>query len=1387
MAGGKGKTLNKQAGATPKPERREARRLAGAVSAYRGYRRQALYALHRLLDLAEGEHLQPEGVEDLSVIADGRLVEVSQVKSYGVPLTLSHLDPTAEGSFFQAAAARSRRGGRDRLRLITFGPLGTELAGVRDRDEQKTKAVVAKLSQAGIDAAIARELIDRLEIVEVEEADVSAAVRERLSAMPTGADPAAAFDLLTFWIYAQSEVRATVSSSDARNRVEAVAAFISTMRARHEEWNVTIVPLGDVEVAPDRRVALESEFYQGVSVRFEHVAAGLPVDRPHLLESIDRAFERERVVVVHAASGQGKTTLAYQFLACLPASWRFRIAAVPDRFHALRMATALEGHAAAVGLPVYVHLDVSPQDVAWPTLARELASNEHIRVLVTIREEDWRRSSDVAVIPFAEVDPTLTTEEARDIYRALQSRFPDAPPTFEEAWTRFGGGGPLLEFVYLVTQRQELRARLSDQVRRLRTEAQSTGTAAIDFLRLASVIAATGARAELAPLASVAGLNDAGHVVSGMEREYLVRLSDDGRLVGGLHPIRSQILAELLTDPALSPIGEHLAAGVGLVTEPDLEIFMLRALSPRDADVGTLARAALGRDLEAWIGYAGIARALRWRGITDYADWHRDLIEEVDPGHSGRWTVVLNTDIAAAMPGGIEAMWAQLAETLPRAAGVRDAVRTFQARQRPTEEALAPLKEWLTQARQPPLPATSIDWTAFAEMYFFSARLGSLVEPPWLSDAALDGALESATVTALADLSLALFEGDHLAPRGRAWLDRHRQALVERYRVAADVIGFHDDGETVSVDFIVASSKQGDNGEPPSSSYNSQAVTRLDQLRRLIPDRERYGSQGWGHRVEGIEYDDTEKRIPRGSLPPLWLTSLNATFRGYVELWWRPGTWAAYREDLLAFRRDTCERLEAIATALERFHRGAAGLPVQGITNEGWFKEWSARLEVEALLPRVAVDEFGFSDESSSMADPTKAGAISARGLPLYPYLGFVKARRELTRTLRNFADQAPKVMAYVGAVGRAAPGTQDGIHQKAAELGIADLPRLSTINLGDALKALPAFQTGAAALFGSQEQVQLVERERRALSRAFGVWRFFVQSPRTRANDLSVQVARRQRELIESWLQDLCVRLEALDAETTWRVEQHQGAEAGRLLVTAAGEDAVVVYGLLEPAVRAVNEALSGAQTEDRALIEAHLPRTLIVPLVRDRSLRSEAIDLSTLVIGDESWTPQWWHFAPKPVPDELATAYPVWDDAELELGNRLADLIAASFAITTHMLDLPARRELDDSGKAVLDAHLAGIDPSPAAVLDEAVRQQDLLAAAIGAMGDSEPYRDDLVAALEGIRNVIDEAPRWVSESEVPIEELRAWKPRIDEAVGVVAAVRLGWSTAVLARSRQ
>jgi len=1135
-----------------------------------------------------------------------------------------------------------------------------------------------------------------------------------------------------------------------------------------------------VEVSPERRATLEQEFYQGVAVRYEHVAAGLSVERRHWLDEIDTAFERERTVVVHAASGQGKTTLAFQFLSCLPSSWRFRIVAVPDRFHAVQMAAALEAHAAAVDLPVYVHLDVGPQDSEWPTFARQLAAHTEIRLLVTIREEDWRRSSDVALLPFADVDPSLGKSEAEAIYQGLHAQIPDTPPTFAEVWARFGGRGPLLEFVHLVTQGRELRARLTDQVHRLRNEALRTGAERIQFLRLVSVVAATGARADLRPLAEAAGLTDAAHAIASMEREYLLRLSDNGRMIGGLHPIRSGILAELLTDETLSPFSENLVAAVPFVTEADLEIFMLQALLRPDIDVDMLKRAALDREMESWVGFAGVGRALRWRGIADYADAHRELIEEIDPERSGRWAVVLDTDIARAMPGLVHEIWETLGRTLQKEDAV-ERVRAYQERQRPVDEAMDRFREWLALARPPAAPASAAEWSAFAEMHFFGARLGVPIEPAWLVEEALDGALETKSVSALADLSLALSEGDEVTKRGQAWLARYRGRLAELYRRDQGAVGLRDDGETISIDFIVSAAASAETRptRSPSSSYNSQAVVRLDVLRRLIPDRSYYAAQGWGHRVDGLAFDGTQKKIERRRLPPLWLTAMNATFRGYVERWWRPSSWSSLRDQLVEMRRDTCASLETIVAGVERFHRSTAVSPLDGMTSEEWYKAWASRLSAEPLLPAGVIDEFGFTDESSAMADPTQ-DSVAERSLAVEPYLGFLRAWRELRRCLSNFANQAPQATAVAVALGRAAPEMRAAVRAKATELGWDNTLRLSAHNLADAFLALPAFQSQTARLFALD--VELEQRERRAYGRANAAWRAFARTPWARSNNMATELDQEERRFNRKWQQQLRAALDRLDPNARWEVTERVGAEGGRLVLVGSSSDALLIYGLLERAVGVLHEAFAALSEDAKTSIRVRLPQLIVVPLLKGRSLRAEALSLSTIVVASEQWSPEWWHFVPRPIPSDLSDGFPVWDDGRLRFGDAVADAIAVLFALATHLVDLPRRDELDELGRDLLAEYVASIDPSPPEVWHSAVEKLRIFSAALAEVGGGAPYRGEIEELVAGLHSVLDKAP-WRLEGAAPDEdEVAAWRPAIAEAMVAGGALRLAWATAVL-----
>lgn len=993
------------------------RRITGAISSYRGYRLQALYALSRLLS-SPSHVMHPECIEDLSILADGRLLEAVQVKALESPLALSDLDPGSPGSFFKSAAARSAIGSTETLTIATFGPLGKELSAFASGDEGTRLSVQSKLVGFGIAADAVDRILPRLRFEVVDEATLRRQLTTQLRETVGGIDPEVAFDLLTLWLYLRSEERAQLSAADVRDRLLAIGEFLADRVAHHAEWFTSIVPIADPETSPPDPGELAEEFYRGVAVRYEHVVAGLAVDRPTRIAEIEESFAAERIVIVHSASGQGKTTLAYQFMRHLPDAWRFSVRVVENRSHALAVARAIAGHARAMDLPLVVHLDVGPRDTDWPTLARELAASPQIRVLVTIREEDWRRSTETWTFPSRDVDPTFSQDEAAAIYEGLRARFADAPPTFAEAWSRFGRAGPLLEFVHLVTQRQDLPGRLHDQIEGIRSTFADEAPAVIAFLRYVSVATESGTRAHVRPLADLARLRDPGYVLNRLEREYLIRLSEDRAVAGGLHPVRSRLVADLLTDPDLQSRSRVIVEALPAITEEDLEAVLLHAL-----DVGPDARDEVLAGVyrlrpRTWTGIANVGRALRWRGIADYAENHRELIEDADPGRTGSWSVMLRSDIAEAMPGSTEEIWETMLRIANPSAERRAAGEQLRGRQRPGREAFGLLRRWLDDVELPVERPMSTEWASVGEVLFFAQYLGagahlvSRVDPEWL-----DEAVANAPISDLAALSLGLGQ------LGSDWRSNQQQRLIEAYRVSTQGIRFSDDGAVVKVDFI--------HGVPPrrdvtisaiaeAGGGTREAVSRLELLRQLLPDRERYASQGCGHRMIDAVPDDTAKNIERRRLPPRWLTSANATFRGYVERWWRMPSWSSYTAKMLEDREFICERLERVTAALIRYHRRrTGGISPTDLSGDD-LMEFSNRLSVQHLLPTPAVDPWGFVDEGGIQAGRSNDKDGGTYGLALVAYDGYYRSHRDLVRSLTNFAQQAPTAMAISAALGRA-------------------------------------------------------------------------------------------------------------------------------------------------------------------------------------------------------------------------------------------------------------------------------------------------------------------------------------------------------------------------------
>ncbi|MDP1573110.1 MAG: hypothetical protein Q8M09_06940 [Pseudomonadota bacterium] len=405
---------------------------------------------------------------------------------------------------------------------------------------------------------------------------------------------------------------------------------------------------------------------------YRHILAGCDIPRRAWLERIGQAFDKASVVIVRGASGQGKSALAYRYLHDYGIGlWRFQIRRIENRRDALSIAMALSGHAKSIGVPITVYLDVQPGDRFWPELIRELGQLPLVRVLVTVREEDWRRASlSGAEVAFQDVALEFDEVEARLLYPSLAQRDRAARFLgFDEAWRQFGGEGPLLEFVYLVTQTQTLAERLRQQVQNLRDEVVSGGVSPADLRLLAvtSFASSLGARIDAGQASRLLGLPDLGRSVERLEREYLLRKVGGGQYLDGLHSLRSRLLVEHLCDGLTFDRAELARDCLNLIPPDDVEVFLLHLAITQPDAMPAMLRHLQGWIPPTWSALGGAFRALLWWGLRVYVDRCKPLLTEVIGESGDGWRNYLDFDLAELLPGTGLAIWKLLGDQVPEA------------------------------------------------------------------------------------------------------------------------------------------------------------------------------------------------------------------------------------------------------------------------------------------------------------------------------------------------------------------------------------------------------------------------------------------------------------------------------------------------------------------------------------------------------------------------------------------------------------------------------------------------------------------------------------------------------------------------------------------------
>ncbi len=1295
--------------------------MPGDVSfTYRGYRKQALYVLWRLLtDTNAGtQSYRPEGEEDLAVFdTSGQLVEAVQVKDHAAPLAVSDLKPASPGGFFARMKRRRQAHPSCRHVLATFGRLGVELGGAIAGTGPHRKTAAAKIHQgnSAIAESEAEEFLAELNgnVTRPEEARLRAGVLASLEGTIAGLHADTALEVLLYWIFEASEQRRTLTRSSVLQQLQGIGDYLSVLRDHTAEWMNALRPLSAVALADNERERLRHEYKLGVQAQWNHILAAADSVRPQRLAELHEKMTQHAVVVVRGASGQGKSSLALRYLHDYCAEGlRFHVRFVEGRTHASQIANALRGHVERLRLRAIVLLDLAPTDTGWVELVRQL-TEIGLKVLVAVREEDFRRAP--AIAPDVDIEDlvldAISRDEAENIYQALiGSTSGEHALDFEEAWARFTSidAGPLLEFTHLVSEGQTLNAKIEGQVSRLQAEASADEPGAritkahLRLLALAAVANAAECHLKLSDACELVGLGPFERPLAVLENEYLVRLSDaaSGTTIAGLHALRSQATERALLHDCPEMWVDLAIHCLPLVVDDDIERFLLSAFSRHFEYGDAVLTGLMALPLRTWSQAGGIGRALLWEGVSRYERENAEALSAVIAEHQGGW--VLQAD---AFVGFDTTAWRELRRNLPMLSDldIPEVPLT------PKERVFAPLSAWAASVNSPAAPpVTELDWVLAGDLAFWIGTR-SIVGP--LRDALLQLLPEPLPGSlTLSDLGRFISGRAALAdPAFADWHARHAAEIAQRFVRETRSIHVADEHDEVKVFFplIVIDAASGDS--PEAHDWQSQTMKRINLLRRLFPQRATFGSQAIGTELfaDIMMHDPTTKAFPAADLPPDRAVWLNSVFIALVDYRHRRApSWRAYAEAILRFRRAACGFFRSL-------HRGWGRFLEESIVQRKTIRQLP-RTELERvnslahlpMFPQIAVDEWGFTSENRQHESPRSSRQAAGPALQAQDSdrASNVISAYGMARSVRRFRDWLKLWGEYEMGIQQVIRRMPEATAEHLAVKNPASNPpaetnggRLLLVNLGNAWRVLAAMQSEFHRWFGRYVSPRPLDEidshESKTFLHLWVVASAFVQAPAERviggASSLEPRIEAQRQELLRLLREEL-EKVVAPEGGAARVSEGHHVIDGRVCLVVVCNHlHLATMEALRSEIVLAVWRAAQKSNLTELAWtpLTIEWPHVFMTHTLRGKALQSAGSFLSSpvLFVTLSDFRVAAHHVAALPVPvaDFEALAIEIWDSPLLAAALGLQGGLAAFVLTMTRfgpLVDLASRYGLSD-----------------------------------------------------------------------------------------------------------
>lgn len=970
----------------------------GAISALKGYRVQFLYSLLRIISHKKSEfEFRPEGkYEDLDIYNEnGEVIEIIQVKNYKKTLTLSDILSSKENTFIRRALNAYKENKTPKIKLISFGEINEDVKNLSQKSY--SQKMIRKLEKLRLGSNEIKILQNNFEHEIIEEFKVKEELVLKIEEWSSFADSAITLDLLIYWIYYAAEKQITITPLRFKEQFEKISKFQSEQISFNKAFNTLIKPF-DKEINTEDIERLKSDFYQGISATYKHILANVDVSRVEKLEAITNKFKKSNIVFIHGASGQGKSTLAYRYLyENCNKNTIFELKHLPEDILTIyEVVNALEGISKGISFPITLYIDVDPGNKEWINILKELASKQNFNFLLTIREEDWNAIEIDDEFQFSEIELTLEKKEAELIYKSLDKynadlRFVD----FENVWNTFGGNGPLLEFVYLITQNESLSSKLKSQINKIREDSSTNGKDKIKLLRYIVLADCFTSKVKYKELSNLLQLHDIGFLIELLQKEYLIKVSGNKSHITGLHPVRSEIIKSILFDNEIFIEKDYALDAISIISDNTILSFLRNAFKRTKLSPDELLEKLETFTLTSWQSHLSIFKSLLWKGIADYVDDNVSVLNRIYNEYNKGWITVVNFDFANVLEGGsmmenselFSKEQRQYAKSINNEFSNKGLVFKY-------------CHKWLQSIKQINcIPNNKFEWDAFALFLFwlihFKQNHININYESFKNE-------ESIGNQSIKVVSQILYTLKTYTKQSALYASKIEQIFLQKISKTYNIISIEQKRNSIKCSYIFDIFEEDFDSEE-SDFMNAKSMKIIDSLRFAFPNKDSYETKGVGHQFSFLpgNHDSSIKKIPKKNLPLKPLVEINSTFLNLYNYTKRPSTWLEYVDLIIKKRKSLLDVLKKMIEAFSLSHKSKDYEPLRLYVLEYIELNNIIKSINNPLLPKNVSDKWGEFGENGLNKE------INTPAISFERYKSFEKFWSAYNTSIENFLWQS--------------------------------------------------------------------------------------------------------------------------------------------------------------------------------------------------------------------------------------------------------------------------------------------------------------------------------------------------------------------------------------------